>query len=48
MKLPKINLTIDEQNLIIRSRKTAIIIIKIILVWCVIVIVYELYLLMKN
>ena len=48
MRLPKINLTIDEQNWLIKSRKTAIIIIKVILAWCAIVIGYEVYLLMKG
>ena len=48
MKLLKINLTVDEQNVLIKSRKTAIIIIKVILVWCVIIIGWKLYLLMKN
>ena len=48
MKLLKINLTVDEQNVLIKSRKTTIIIIKVILVWCVIIIGWKLYLLMKN
>lgn len=47
MKLIKINLTIDEQNVLIKSKKTAMIVIKILLVWCVIVIGCELYILIK-
>ena len=48
MKLLKINFTVDEQNVLIKSRKTAIIIIKVLLVWCVIVIGCEIYLLIKG
>lgn len=44
MKLLRINLTVDEQNVLIKSKRTAMIIIKVILAWCVIIVGYELYL----
>ena len=47
MKLPKINSTIDEQNVLIKSQKTAMIVIRVLLAWSAIVIGCEIYLLMK-
>ena len=48
MKLLKINLTVDEQNVLITSKKTALIIIKVLAVWILVVIGCEIYLLLKK
>ena len=48
MKQLRINLTVDEQNVLIKSKKSALMVIKILLVWVVVVIGCEIYLLLKK
>ena len=47
MKLPKINVTIDNQNVIVKSKKTATILIVLLLLLIITIIGCELYILLK-
>ncbi len=48
MRWPKINITVDEQNVLIKQKKSAVIIVRVLLAWCLIVIGWQIYVLIKR